>query len=248
MSDSDQIFNFNLNHNGVRTFQRLHRTIERQIGISIVSGEVKPGDVLPGEIVSSVKFDVSRSVYREVLRTLATKGMVESSPKVGTRVTNRNRWTLLDPDVLEWSFSNRNPDQNFVRSLFELRMIIEPEAAALAALRRTDAHVERLHDAWLVMSAETLASERGRIADREFHHGILEASGNEVLNNLSSGIGAAVLWTTILKYKDKPLPRDPVKDHFYVFEAIRNADPEAARAAMQGLVKLALRDIYEIPT
>jgi DNA-binding FadR family transcriptional regulator len=85
---------------------RLHGTIARKLGISIVSGRVKPGELLNGEIASSEQFEVSRTAYREAVRILAAKGLVDARPKVGTRVTAQSQWNLLDPDVLDWTFES----------------------------------------------------------------------------------------------------------------------------------------------
>ncbi len=114
------------------TGRRLHGAIAHKLGAAIVSGEYRPGDTLSGEVAFSEALDVSRSAYREAVQVLSAKGLVESRPKTGTRVLPRNRWNLLDPDVLAWAFSGE-PDIHFVRSLFELRSIVEPAAARLAA-------------------------------------------------------------------------------------------------------------------
>ena len=89
---------------------------------------------------------MSRSAYREAVQVLSAKGLVESRPKTGTRVLPRNRWNLLDPDVLAWAFSGE-PDIHFVRSLFELRAIVEPAAARLAAERRDKVDLKEMRDA-----------------------------------------------------------------------------------------------------
>src|SRR6266550_1515450 len=79
---------------------RLHGTIARKLGIAIVSGEYAPGDLLDSEIAASEQFEVSRTAYREAVRILAAKGLVDARPKVGTRVKPQSDWHLLDPDVL----------------------------------------------------------------------------------------------------------------------------------------------------
>ncbi|MDP8912578.1 MAG: GntR family transcriptional regulator, partial [Pseudomonadota bacterium] len=117
------------------TGRRLHGAIAHKLGVAILSGEYGPGDTLSGEVAFSEALDVSRSAYREAMQVLAAKGLVESRPKAGTRVLPRERWNLLDPDVLAWAFTGE-PDIQLVRSLFELRAIIEPAAARLAAERR----------------------------------------------------------------------------------------------------------------
>lgn len=220
---------------------RLHGTIARDLGVQIVSGRYKPGDLLNGEIAASDRLHVSRGAYREAVRILAAKGLVESRPKVGTKVSQPDRWHLLDPDVLSWIFEFE-PDEKLLNNLFELRRIIEPEAAALAARRRTEAHLETMSRALDGMAKYTLADEAGRLADQEFHSVLLSASGNAFLATLTTGVGAAVSWTTIFKQRDNPLARDPVPDHRKVYDAVKASDPTAAHKAMMNLVDLAFLD------
>jgi DNA-binding FadR family transcriptional regulator len=220
---------------------RIHGSIARALGIAIVSGQHQPGDVLNNEIDASEKLHVSRSAYREAIRILAAKGLVESRPKTGTRVSPRHRWSLLDPEVLAWFFESE-PSEAFLQELYELRMIVEPAAAALAAERRDDAQLERMRAALVAMQHETLATEAGQAADRDFHDTVLEATRNAPLCTLSSSIGAAVRWTTIFKQRDRELPRDPMPDHWKVFDAIAAGRADQARQAMERLVNLALDD------
>jgi DNA-binding FadR family transcriptional regulator len=220
---------------------RLHGTIARDLGVLIVSGRYKPGDILNGEIDASDRLQVSRTAYREAVRILSAKGLVESRPKVGTRVSPQARWHMLDPDVLSWIFEFE-PDDTLLSNLFELRKIVEPEAAALAALRRSDEELEAMEKALEGMATHTLASEAGRLADQDFHSAMLRASGNAFIVSLTSGVGAAVSWTTIFKQRHNPLRRDPVPDHKKVYEAVKASDPKAAHAAMLNLVELALLD------
>ena len=224
-----------------RRLLRLHGSIARDLGVLIVSGRYKPGDLLNGEIAASDRLQVSRGAYREAVRILAAKGLVESRPKVGTRVSQPGRWHLLDPDVLSWIFEFE-PDEKLLADLFELRRIVEPEAAALAALRRTDEHVEAMALALDGMAQHTLAVEAGRLADQDFHSALLRASGNAFIISLTSGVGAAISWTTIFKQRVNPLSRDPVPDHTSVFNAVKAGDPKAAHKAMANLVDLALLD------
>jgi DNA-binding FadR family transcriptional regulator len=220
---------------------RIHGSIARTLGVAIVSGQYAPGDILNNEIDSSEQLQVSRSAYREAIRILAAKGLVESRPKTGTRVTERHRWSLLDPEVLAWFFESE-PSEEFLKGLYELRMIVEPAAAALAAERRDDGQLERMRKALIQMENRTLATEAGQAADRDFHDTVLEATGNAALFTLSSSIGAAVRWTTIFKQRKRELPRDPMPDHWKVFDAIAAGRPDQAREAMERLVGLALED------
>src|SRR5690606_38500392 len=102
---------------------RLHGEIARTIGVKIISGEYKPGQLLDDEISASETLHVSRTVYREAVRILAAKGLVVARPKVGTRISPKSTWHLLDPDVLSWVFEFE-PDEAFLNDLFELRRMI----------------------------------------------------------------------------------------------------------------------------
>jgi DNA-binding FadR family transcriptional regulator len=142
---------------------------------------------------------------------------------------------------LSWIFEFE-PDDLLLSNLFELRKIVEPEAAALAAMRRTDEELAEMEQALQGMKQHTLASEAGRVADQEFHSAMLRATRNAFIVSLTSGVGAAISWTTIFKQRHNPLRRDPVPDHVKVYEAVKASDPKAAHAAMLNLVELAQLD------
>jgi DNA-binding FadR family transcriptional regulator len=220
---------------------RLHGTIARQLGIAIVSGRYAPGDLLDNEVASSEQLAVSRTAYREAVRILAAKGLVEARPRVGTRVTPRSRWTLLDPDVLDWIFESP-PDRQLLDQLFELRKVIECAAAELAAQRRSSGHLLVMRSALDDMAKHTLATVLGRMADLDFHRALLEATQNAFLISLSTGVSAAIRTTTVFKQRERPLRRDPIPDHSRVFEAIEARDVRRARNAMAELIELARRD------
>ncbi|WP_244497648.1 FadR/GntR family transcriptional regulator [Aureimonas sp. AU40] len=222
---------------------RLHGSIAQEIGTAILTGRYEPNELLPNEVTFSEQLQVSRTAYREAVRILAAKGLVHSRPKAGTRISPRNTWHFLDPDVLRWIFESGAPDPTFLRELFELRQIVEPAAAALAAERRTPEQIAELRRALEGMERHGLAVEEGRNADRLFHELILGATGNEALGTLASGIASAVRWTTMFKARDGQMPRDPLPEHLAVFLAIEKGDPELARSTMAELVGLALNDI-----
>lgn len=225
---------------------RIHQTIARDLGIAILAGRHEPGAVFEGEIESAGRLRVSRTAYREAVRILAAKGLIESRPKAGTRVTPRARWNLLDPDLLAWMFSgdpDPAPDPTFVRDLFELRGIIEPAAAALAALRRTETQAIEMTLALDEMRAHGLSTAAGRAADQRFHNAILAATHNAALASLAGSVGAAVSWTTTFKHRKQSLPRDPVSDHEAVLHAIVAGHPARARTSMHELLGRALDDM-----
>ena len=221
---------------------RIHQTVARDLGTAILSGEFAPGDNLGGEIESAGELGISRTAYREAIRILIAKGMVESKPKAGTHVAPRKRWNLLDPEVLAWMFSG-TPDEDFIRDLFELRGVIEPAAAALAAERHEPAHLQAMDRALAGMRDHGLATAEGQRADQEFHTIVLEAAQNEALAVLASTVGAAVSWTTRFKQRTKPIPRDPLPEHLALRDAIASRDPKFASETMHELLRLALADM-----
>ena len=223
----------------------LHLLLADRMGVDILSGVYRPGDTLPTEVQSSSSLAISRTAYRETIRTLAAKGLVHTRTKRGTRVNDISQWNILDVDVLRWMFEVE-PNAAFVRDLFELRLITEPAAAEFAAMRRTDNEIARMSAALSIMKAETLNSKTGRDADLEFHRVMLASAKNTALASLSNSIGAAISWSTSYKARHNALDRDSIPDHERVFEAIAKGDQTAAHWAMESLIRLAQADLEKI--
>lgn len=212
--------------------ERLSARIARDLGMAIANGVYGPGDTLEGEVDFSERLHVSRTAYREAIRTLAAKGMVEARQRTGTKVLSRDRWHMLDPDVVAWHFQSE-PPEDFLRALLELRLIIEPAAAALAAERRSSRDLARMGYALEQMDRHDLASPDGREADQLFHAAVLDAAGNELLCALASTVQASIGWVTEFKSRRRKIARDARPDHRQVFEAIAAGKSEDARAAMR---------------
>lgn len=224
---------------------RIHGTTARNIGVAIVAGDYPPGHAFLGEIEQAEALGISRTAYREAVRILAAKGLVDSRPKAGTRVNPRKLWNLLDPDVLAWMFEGE-PSEEFIRDLFELRGVIEPAAVGFAAQRREQRHLDIMRAALDEMAVHTLRTAEGQAADQRFHRAILDATGNETMSALATTVGAAVHWTTEFKRRKGAFgasQRDPLPDHERVYEAIAKSDASGARSAMNGLLELALLDM-----
>lgn len=226
---------------GDRARKRIPGRIAEELGIAIVTGEYVPGATLPNEIEASERLGVSRPAYREAVRILAAKGLVQSRQKAGTSVNPRNAWNLLDPDVLAWMFQGK-PSERFIQDLFELRAIIEPAAAMLAASRRSATQLSRMAHALEEMALHGAASSQGIEADEAFHGEILQASSNEALVALTETITATIRWSVIYKARGKEKLRDAIPDHRAVFATIADKDPERAREATLELLRLALED------
>lgn len=215
--------------------------IAHDLGVAIVSGRLVPGTALLSEERYSAENGVSRGAYREALRILAAKGLIQNRLKSTTLVNDRAKWSMLDLDVLGWMFEEK-PSRTFVDSIFELRGIVEPSAAGLAAVRRTDRELARMGHALEEMERYGLRDSRGRAADQAFHLLILTATRNEPLATLSNSIAAAVEWTTRFARDEHESDRDPMPDHHAVFAALAASDAKSARQAMEKLIENALSD------
>lgn len=224
--------------------RRVRGAVVDHLGERIVTGAIAIGEILPGEIETADRLDISRGTYREAVKMLAAKGLVKSRTKTGTRVLERSHWNLLDPDVLRWAFAGK-PDAQLVSDLFELRMIVEPAIAGLAALRRDHDQLASMRKALAVMAARGLGTEEGRRADLEFHEVMLQACSNDIMKALGASIGAAVAYTTLFKQRAKGFPRNPLPDHERVLAAIEGSDRKAAETAMRELLRLAQSDTQE---
>ncbi|MBB95163.1 MAG: GntR family transcriptional regulator [Rhodobacteraceae bacterium] len=227
-----------------RPEQRKNESIADWLGRQIVTGVYDVGQPIPKEMDFIAETGVSRGAYREALRRLAGKGMVITRTRSGSRVAPREKWSLLDPDVVRWSFESGAPPDWYIRSLYEMRAMIEPPAAAFAAERRTEEDLQLFRDALHAMRYCDMTEDSWHMADASFHRAILISSHNPVLLSLETGICAAVAYTTAFRYRDMPNPhtRNPVNEHAAVFERIEAGDAIGARRLMTELVDTALLD------
>ena len=159
--------------------KKIHAALAQDIGSRILRGEFEPGSLLPNEAYWSSAFKISRSAVREAMKMLIAKGLVTSRPKIGSRVEPRERWNLLDRDVLAW-YGSAPDRKQFLMSVQQMRYIFEPEAAKLAAENRTAEQIVEIETACREMGEASSLETRTR-ADVRFHLAILRAAGNEFL-------------------------------------------------------------------
>lgn len=221
----------------------LHGHVIRELGKRIVVGDLHPGDVLPREEDLAVSMDVSRTALREALKVLSAKGLIESRPRVGTRVRPKHFWNQLDADVLSWRCASM-PTDDFIEKLVEMRQIIEPAAAAAAARRRTDAQLSRMDSAYQEMKAAK-DPEEWAAADVGFHGAVLQATGNELMISLFSVVESALGMFFVLSAQTAGDFKYSLPRHLKVLEAIRRQQPEAARKAMQAMIVDSLTNLHE---
>ncbi len=230
-----------------RTFSRrsIHGQIAHEIGLRIVRGFYPPNSILPNEETQSANLNISRTAYREAIKVLAAKGLVLSRPKIGTRIRHKNEWNMLDPDVLSWCFA-AGPSMNHARSLFEVRKIVEPAAAAMAAKRASEEQLTRIEKALDTMKSEAPGTDAGVAADLVFHQSILESSGNDLINSLGYVIESALTQSFKLSSHLPDAGKISIPLHEQVFQAIKSRDPARAQEAMDQLLGDAWKDITDV--
>ncbi|WP_332691775.1 FadR/GntR family transcriptional regulator [Devosia sp.] len=216
--------------------RNLHSLVLWQLGTAIVRGDYPEGSILPSDTELLGRFAVSRTVLREALKTLAAKGMIEARARIGTRVLPRQRWNLFDADVLAWHFET-GPDVALLRSLSEIRIGVEVESAALAAVRRSEEQAEALMACAIRMGEATTPQQFAR-TDLEFHRTVAEASGNPFMASISALVELALTaaFTISSPVEDDTAMVATVKAHGRIAEAIRAGDAEEARAAMKAVI------------
>lgn len=225
----------------------LHGRAVDDLGMRIVRGDFAAGETLD-LLALSQRYDTSRGGVREALRVLSGKGLIDARPKRGTFVTERNRWNLLDPDVLRWQLVAL-PSPKLLEKLTELRVMIEPAAAALAAQRRDDADLAEIAAALTIMDVEDGSEDAASIivtGDVRFHRAVLAATHNELIEQLGHIIAAGLRSRDEYVHMHDVSIKNGWHEHESVLRAIEGGAPEAARLAMLGLVESAAADATEV--
>jgi DNA-binding FadR family transcriptional regulator len=221
----------------------VHGQVAHDIGLKIVRGELPPGSFLPTEEELSVQLGVSRTALREAIKLMAAKGLVQSRRKAGTRVRPRAEWNMLDPDMLAWQLAAA-PVERFVKDLFELRLMVEPHGARLAALRRTDEDLERLHNAYAGMAAAGNDADRWEEPDMRFHQSLLQATHNELIVPLGALIETALAMGFRLSNATPGGPRHALGMHKAILDAVVARDGEDAHRRMIELLDNTMVDVH----
>lgn len=208
------------------------------IGRAIVGGVYKPGDPLPREAELSAEYGVSRTSVREAMKVLSAKGLVDIRPKVGTRVRSQELWNTFDSDLLSWTHAE-GLGTGLMQDLVELRQIVEPNAARLAAGRATMADLRQIERAAQQMAANAADSAAYAEWDVAFHLAIYSASHNALLARFGMLVADFMKLAFDLQQAAASESLDFADDaarHLSVFEAINRGDAEAASAAMLEVV------------
>jgi len=215
-----------------RVARNHHAFVVHEIGTAIVKGEYPEGSLLPGDAELAERFNVSRTVLREAMKTLSAKGLVFARARIGTRVTDRAQWNLFDADVLTWHFE-AGVTQDFLRHLSEMRLSFEPFAAQLAIQNSGPEEFAQLY-AFTDKMAAASSKEEFALADLEFHKALLDASKNPFMHSVGNLIEAALVSAFKLSSPvEGPSQRDSAEQHRAIVEALEAGDADAAAEAMQ---------------
>ncbi|WP_410810081.1 FadR/GntR family transcriptional regulator [Micromonospora sp. 067-2] len=218
----------------------IHGQTVEAIARRILTGDIAAGATLNIAALQE-EFDVSLTALREALKVLSAKGIVDARQKRGTFVRPRADWNLLDGDVIRWQFAE-GADHHLLEKLHEVRAIIEPAAARLAARRSTEEDVAALDRALTEMAEADGDPAAAVAADLSFHRALLAATHNELLERME------VVMETGLAERDRLVHGgaahdDPVPSHRAVVDALRARDESAAETAMRELLDKAVRDV-----
>jgi GntR family transcriptional repressor for pyruvate dehydrogenase complex len=207
---------------------RLYQQIVQQIEDSILKGGLKEGEQLPAERELAQQFGVSRTAVREALKTLREKGLVEAYAGRGTFVTNgtaRSMRHTLDRVI-------RSGTTEGAVHLVEVREILEPEIAALAARRADEEARSAMRESITVMDAARFDAEGFIEGDRDFHLALAEAAGNPLILSLIDSIVGLLREQRMRTYYIDGGPERGQYHHKRIFAAVERRDPQGARDAM----------------
>jgi DNA-binding FadR family transcriptional regulator len=215
---------------------RLYGQVAQKLAVAIISGRYVAGDLLPNEDDLRGEISVSRTAYREAVKVLTAKGLVEARPKSGTRVAPRAQWNFIDPDILGWHLEI-DPNEDFIKNLFELRRMIEPRTAKLAAQRHTPVTLAGLDLQLRMMRTSKPYSDAAIRADLAFHHAIFTCAGNETLTCLSNVVQATIQWSMLVQSRrDDSAFHTAMTDHQRLRDAIADGEGDMAESIMNTLI------------
>jgi len=224
--------------------RKVHLRLGDQLGLAIIRGDFKQGELLPSESKLCDLLGVSRTAMREAIRGIAAKGLVESKSKIGTRVRPAENWNHLDADVLRWQLEVSDTD-TYLRKMFQLRNATEPAAAAIAAEFATPEDHARISDAFAQMLAAGTGIAPWVEADLKFHKAIYLATHNEFFWPIGQLFNIALKEMFMIAARGSHRPR-AIVEHRELMNAIVGGQPQLAHELSLRMVTNASGDIVTI--
>jgi DNA-binding FadR family transcriptional regulator len=215
------------------------------LGEAIVAGRYVEGGSLPPEPMLCEELGVSRTVVRESIKSLVAKGLIHTGPKVGTRVLSADQWNWFDADVIAWQ-SKAGLTPEFIRDLQDLRRAVEPTAVRFAAMRASDKDIAKIEDAYAGMKKAVFEGGDYITFDLRFHQGLLAASHNRMLIQMSKALSALLRTSFELSTAKENGTKHSLPMHRAVLDAVIAQNPAQAERAIGVLIDSAHKDIEEI--
>jgi DNA-binding FadR family transcriptional regulator len=222
----------------------LSQRMSQELGRQIVCGFYRKTRGLPTEAELCEQFGVSRSAVREAVKMLSAKGLITSKPRQGIRIQPEEQWNIFDSDLLRWALES-NPSLEMLREYLQMRIAIEPEAAALAARHATEEQINVIAAAIDQLAAAEGDSEAVLEADIAFHISILYGSNNRFYIRLRDFIQTALRVSFGYTQPLKDNFQGALEDHLKILNAIKNRNPDRAKHSMLLLVDETLGLIEE---
>lgn len=215
------------------------------LGRRITNDVYRPGEIMPTEPELAESLNVSRATIRDAIKVLSGKGLVRTARRYGTRVRPLDEWNLLDSDVVSWHEPSHPRIGRMFAETTELRCIIEPAAAALAAERATEAQIAQILESAHAMHPGEDDLQAMFSADCLFHATVLDATGNIMMRQMQNIILTMLRISYefgVLLVDGEPVSRE---GHIHVAEAIRDRNAAAAEKAMQTMLQFNRRTATE---
>jgi GntR family transcriptional repressor for pyruvate dehydrogenase complex len=208
---------------------RLYEQIIKQIEESILKGSLKTGDQLPAERDLAQQFGVSRTAVREAVKALREKGLVEAYSGRGTFVTNGTSQAIRQ----SLDLMTRINQQDGLAHLVEVREILEPEIAAMAATRMDQQHLANMREAVAVMDRALKDPDVYVEADLDFHLSLAEAAKNPIILSLIDSIVGLLREHRARIFFVEGGPERGQFHHKRILQAVEQRDPERSRDVMR---------------
>ncbi|GGF78293.1 FadR/GntR family transcriptional regulator [Alteromonas lipolytica] len=213
----------------------ISQRVANELGKAIVAGVYSQDQAVPTEAQLGNEYGISRTAVREAVKMLTAKGLISSRPRQGIRVEPVENWNLFDSSVLSWIYQSR-PSLALLKEFLQMRLAIEPQAAALAAKCQPPLALEKIDSALAAMDSAAQANLPMMASDGEFHAAILLASGNRFFCQLQDFIRTA----NNVGHQNACEPPHSlttiVADHRNICQAITSGDAELARSRMTALI------------
>lgn len=223
----------------IESTKNLTRTIVDDLGKAVVTQRFKVGAPLPFEADLCKEYHASRPIVREAVKMLTAKGLLVARQRKGTIVQPESEWSLLDPDVLRWMLE-RDFSIELLIDFTEMRLAIEPRAAALAAQSATGPQRRALISAIDRMFAAERGEDDPLESDIAFHVAVLKASNNRFLQQFTDLSDTTLRFSIRRTNEYKGVSRASAAEHKAVMDAILQGEPDRATQQMFELIHRAL--------